>query len=291
MWGRSFSFAFSISLVLHTGAFFAWSYLRVAKLPLLAGRDGSPILLRIVDQDPAQALEQPMSAVPENRDHLMPSQLVNTTPVREVVPKATHKTEPIAPLSVEAINKETEHPLTQHTNQVVSSSLEKTERTPPRHARLRETAPASKLAKQLVRPATTLAAFHRVSHLDAPASRAEGNNAGGSSHESNTGPRPFGDALAPPGFQPAAPRYGRDPPPVYPAEARRRGQEGLVVVRAHLDERGVPAEVTLKASCAFDLLDQAALAAVREWRFIPAHQGPHPVAADVEIPIRFEFSP
>ena len=37
-------------------------------------------------------------------------------------------------------------------------------------------------------------------------------------------------------------------------------------------------------------LDEAALAAVRVWRFVPAMRGGFPVAAVAEVPIRFTLT-
>jgi protein TonB len=86
----------------------------------------------------------------------------------------------------------------------------------------------------------------------------------------------------------ANPRF-RMPPiaPAYPMRARDLGQEGEVVVRARLDPRGTPEEVVVYRSSGFDLLDRAALAAVRRWAFEPGRRGGAPVAAWVQVPVRF----
>lgn len=81
--------------------------------------------------------------------------------------------------------------------------------------------------------------------------------------------------------------YLSNPKPAYPSLAQKRGWEGVVVVLVAVDEDGRPQDVAVKASSGYAVLDQCALAAVRQWRFAPARRGSRAVAANVEIPIRF----
>ncbi len=86
------------------------------------------------------------------------------------------------------------------------------------------------------------------------------------------------------------PRYRVPPKPaVYPARAIELGQQGEVLIRVRLDLDGSAAEIRLWRSSGFDLLDRSALAAVRGWHFHPAIRGGRPVAAWVEIPVRFHL--
>lgn len=82
----------------------------------------------------------------------------------------------------------------------------------------------------------------------------------------------------------------RNPAPLYPIEARRLGQEGLVVLVVRVDARGRPMSVGLKQGSGFPLLDDSALATVRQWRFRPAWLGGMGVDSVVEVPIRFVLS-
>ena len=84
--------------------------------------------------------------------------------------------------------------------------------------------------------------------------------------------------------------YLRNPKPTYPSIAQRRGMEGVVLVMVEVTAQGVPKTVTVKKSSGFMLLDKAALKAVRAWRFAPATRGRKPVAAGVEVPIRFKLN-
>jgi periplasmic protein TonB len=97
-------------------------------------------------------------------------------------------------------------------------------------------------------------------------------------------PAPMTAPVIPPNFNAA---YLNNPPPTYPAAARRSGQQGKVVLRVRIDIGGRPEKIELRASSGFDWLDQAALEAVKRWRFVPAMQGGEPVAAWVLVPIVF----
>lgn len=77
-------------------------------------------------------------------------------------------------------------------------------------------------------------------------------------------------------------------PPTYPDDARRRDIEGLVVVSAVLDHDGRVETDSVKIVRSIPLLDQAALGAVRQWRFRPARdQQGRTVRVLLEVPIRF----
>jgi protein TonB len=77
--------------------------------------------------------------------------------------------------------------------------------------------------------------------------------------------------------------------PSYPAEARRRHLEGLVVLKVAVSARGTPDDVAVLKSSGHAVLDAAALAAVRSWRFEPATRSGLAVAAPAEVPVRFRL--
>ncbi|WP_428686211.1 energy transducer TonB [Reyranella sp.] len=86
------------------------------------------------------------------------------------------------------------------------------------------------------------------------------------------------------------PRYRIPPTPaVYPPRSIELGQQGEVLVRVRLEPDGAAAEIVLWRSSSFPLLDRAALTAVRGWHFLPAIRDGRPVAAWVEIPVRFHL--
>lgn len=81
--------------------------------------------------------------------------------------------------------------------------------------------------------------------------------------------------------------YLQNPAPRYPPLARRMGQQGKVVLRVLVNPGGGPAQIELRTSSGSEALDEAALDAVRRWRFVPAKRGDQPVAAWVLVPITF----
>lgn len=86
------------------------------------------------------------------------------------------------------------------------------------------------------------------------------------------------------------PRFRIPPTPaVYPPRSIELGQQGEVMVRVRLQPDGTAAEIMVWRSSSFPLLDRAALTAVRGWHFLPALRDGRPVAAWVEIPVRFHL--
>ena len=83
--------------------------------------------------------------------------------------------------------------------------------------------------------------------------------------------------------------YRSNPPPSYPFIAKRRGLEGVVVLRVALNANGVPQQVTIERGSGHGVLDEAALESVRGWRFAPAQRGGRAVAAVVDVPVRFSL--
>jgi protein TonB len=87
----------------------------------------------------------------------------------------------------------------------------------------------------------------------------------------------------------AQPRYKRNPEPSYPALARRRRQEGVVLLAVLVDAAGKPETVAIQVSSGFASLDDAAVAAVKDWEFEPGRQDGESVASRVEVPIQFQL--
>lgn len=92
--------------------------------------------------------------------------------------------------------------------------------------------------------------------------------------------------VTPPEFDAA---YLHNPAPEYPLEARRVREEGTVMLQVEVSPEGRALEALVEHSSGWQLLDEAALSAVKRWRFVPARQGSDPVAAWVLVPIQFEL--
>jgi len=85
--------------------------------------------------------------------------------------------------------------------------------------------------------------------------------------------------------------YGTNPLPPYPNAARRLGMEGVVLLDVLVAPDGSAADVRVRRSSGFPLLDESALTTVRQrWRFIPARRGDTPVESRVTVPIRFRLA-
>jgi protein TonB len=80
-------------------------------------------------------------------------------------------------------------------------------------------------------------------------------------------PAPAAAPATTPAARLVVPIPGTDRAPDYPLAARRRGQAGTVVVLVHCDRDGAVQQLQVLRSSGHALLDAAALAAVRHWRF------------------------
>lgn len=76
---------------------------------------------------------------------------------------------------------------------------------------------------------------------------------------------------------------GENPPPDYPWVARRRGLEGVVAVSVVVDAAGVVTAASVLRTSWHEVLDAAALRAVRLWRF---RHGPGTTVVEVEFALR-----
>jgi protein TonB len=87
-------------------------------------------------------------------------------------------------------------------------------------------------------------------------------------------------------------KHPTNPKPAYPPEALRAGWQGRVVLRVLVSEVGTVTAVSVETSSGYRVLDEAAMAAMRSWRFTPAarsgravpHEGLHGVRFRLEDP-------
>lgn len=87
------------------------------------------------------------------------------------------------------------------------------------------------------------------------------------------------------------PRFARAPaPPVYPAQAKRRQQQGTVWLEVRLNAKGRQMAVQVLRTSGVPSLDKAALAAVRKWQFLPEQHNGVGVPSRVHIPIEFAIA-
>jgi protein TonB len=83
--------------------------------------------------------------------------------------------------------------------------------------------------------------------------------------------------------------YLEPPRPAYPAESRRSGEQGLVVLRVLIDEAGHVARVEVQRSSGFARLDDAARKAVERAHFRPYVENGVPRQALAVVPIEFTW--
>lgn len=91
------------------------------------------------------------------------------------------------------------------------------------------------------------------------------------------------------GKQAASPRAD-NPAPAYPYAARLRGQQGRVLLQVEVLPSGDAGAIAVAQSSGYDSLDRAARQAVQRWRFHPALQNGQPIAASVQVPVRFALN-
>ena len=92
-------------------------------------------------------------------------------------------------------------------------------------------------------------------------------------------------ATAVPSAQPAPPSpppvqlpssdadYLQNPPPPYPALSKRFNEQGKTTVKVLIGANGLPQRAEIVRSSGFARLDQAALATVMRWRYVPGKRG------------------
>lgn len=88
---------------------------------------------------------------------------------------------------------------------------------------------------------------------------------------------------------PARPTY--HPQPQYPEASKLAGEQGEVMLRIDLNERGEVTAVRVLTSSGHSRLDDAALAKVRDWRFEPATQDGIAIPWATRQPIVFVLPP
>ncbi len=81
--------------------------------------------------------------------------------------------------------------------------------------------------------------------------------------------------------------YLNNPKPPYPPMSKRLNEQGNVMVRIYIDADGSPQKAELQKSSGFERLDQAALAVVMKWRYVPGKRNSVPEAMWMGTTIKF----
>ncbi|GAA5174958.1 hypothetical protein GCM10025771_05910 [Niveibacterium umoris] len=152
--------------------------------------------------------------------------------------------------------------------------------TPPKPLPQTNTRPTSQPQPRPVRETVVSAPASSVASNDAPAVPVAAPASPPAGGEASAEPAPV-----------SAPRFDADylqnPRPDYPSLSRRLGEQGRVVLRVRVEPSGAASQVELQRSSGFSRLDEAALQAVRRWKFVPARRGSEAIAEWVLVPIPF----
>lgn len=77
--------------------------------------------------------------------------------------------------------------------------------------------------------------------------------------------------------------------PRYPPDAKRRGEQGVVLLRVRVGSNGLPQQVDIARSSGSFRLDRAAREAVLRWRFRPVQIDGRAIPAEGLVPIAFHL--
>jgi len=93
--------------------------------------------------------------------------------------------------------------------------------------------------------------------------------------------------VSPPRFDAA---YLNNPATVYPNMSRRLREVGTVQLRVRVSTTGLPLEIQMTKSSGYARLDEAALTALRKWKFQPASRAGQAIEAWVLVPVEFSLT-
>jgi protein TonB len=78
--------------------------------------------------------------------------------------------------------------------------------------------------------------------------------------------------------------------PIYPPASRRAGEQGTVRLKVLVDTNGKASNVAVTQSSGFPRLDEAAMEAVRKWRFVAATDGTNKIQAYTQVAVTFKLT-
>lgn len=81
--------------------------------------------------------------------------------------------------------------------------------------------------------------------------------------------------------------YLNNAKPAYPAVSRRLGEQGKAIVRVLIGTDGTAQKAEVRTSSGFERLDQAALATVLRWKYVPGKRAGVVEAMWFNVPINF----
>ena len=260
---KRFLLAFALAVGIHA-LLLGVEFRLPAVMPRLAG-SLRPLTLTLVAHQPARPPEAPM-------------------PEKKTEPPSTTMVAP-APLEPESKIVAAPPARPRESREALKPTLNKRAKRLPARGRVPPPVPANPDRSRPVpapAPAVSTGANPPESRLPEPRPEAGGQ------------PRPPAASMtamskAPAVVTDASPLYRVNPPPRYPTSARRRGYQGTVLIEVLVGDTGRVIDLRLAQSSGHGVLDNAALEAVRTWRFIPGSRDERPVDMWVRVPVRFEL--
>jgi TonB family protein len=82
---------------------------------------------------------------------------------------------------------------------------------------------------------------------------------------------------------------GEDVDAYYPADAKRRGEQGTLVLRVRVDEKGCGTQVAVRVRSGFESIDAAALTWFETARFSPGNRAGRPIVSELDFKIHFKM--
>lgn len=87
----------------------------------------------------------------------------------------------------------------------------------------------------------------------------------------------------------AYPDYRLNPKPKYPRTARKRGYEGEVKLKVYVLENGRVGKIEIIRPSGYEILDDSAIEAVKNWTFVPGKENGKEISSWVTVPITFQL--
>ena len=224
-----------------------------------------------------------------NQTERFPPPLIEVTLVAAATPVAIA---PPQPTATQAISPPQDEPVPPHAMIQKAGPDTVTVQNPPVPSTRHRAEPA--MRRTLARPAKPGTTISPAEPTGTPASPDPANTPGNATTHDSQATIETGEAAGrgPPARAAnasATPSAG-NPAPVYPMTARRAGREGRTILRVWVSTTGECSEVQIVETSGTPSLDEAALAAVRRWRFSPATQAGRAVETTITVPIAFKLT-
>lgn len=172
----------------------------------------------------------------------------------------------------------------QPTPKTIEQPVAKPIPVPPRPQPVATPEPTSQPAPSKVTASTVVAQTTPVAPVSAPTPPAP------TRAEAPPAPAPAPAVTAPSRTEVSTASYSAsNQKPNYPNMSKRLGEQGTVVLRVLVKADGSAGEVEVKSSSSYPRLDQAAIDAVKTWRFNPAKIDGKAIDEWYQVPIPFKL--